>query len=481
MAPDGELATLAIISRSSSGSGKDEDLTTAVRKPELPTSSPPAGFVLEVIAGADVGQSHFIEGRALVGQSPACDLQLTDVQVSRRHLSCEQEGGALRVRDLSSSNGTRANGVTIVEVVLRGGEQLSLGESVLRVRAVSHPPSSPLPRETSFGRVLGASTAMRRLFPLCARLAGSTVPLVIEGETGTGKELVAEAMHETGPRARGPFVVFDCTAVPDNLVEAALFGHERGAFTGAIDSRKGVFEQAHGGTLLIDEIGDLDIALQAKLLRAIERSEVKRVGGDRFLKVDVRIIAATRRDLDHEVQAGRFRDDLFYRLAVARLELPPLRKREGDVELLALSFWRSIGGAGALPRELERRIADYAWPGNVRELYNTVSRYVALGDLSDSEALRTPSFASETKAKRAPDASLASRALPIGEEADDVIGETIAMELSFPAARRRVVERFERRYLAHVLDKHGGNVAKAAAAAGVARRYFQFVRARQRG
>src|SRR5207302_7312009 len=168
----------------------------------------------------------------------------------------------------------------------------------------------------------------------CVKLAKANVPLVIEGETGTGKELLAEALHEEGSRAAMPFVVFDCTAAPPTLVESELFGHERGAFTGAVSQRRGVFEQAHGGTLLIDEIGDLDLPLQSKLLRAIERGQIRRVGGDKWLEVDVRVLAATRRDLDKAVAAGRFRDDLFHRLAVARIELPPLRRRSGDIALI---------------------------------------------------------------------------------------------------------------------------------------------------
>src|SRR5262249_22135835 len=194
-----------------------------------------------------------------------------------------------------------------------------------------------------FGRVLGASREMRRLYPLCERLAASRVPVVIEGETGTGKEILAESLHEAGPRTAAPFAVFDCTAVPANLMESELFGHDRGAITGAVMTRKGILEEADGGTLLIDEIGDLDLQLQPKLLRALERGEVRRVGGDRWLKVDVRILAATRRNLDVEVQEGRFRDDLFHRLAVARIELPPLRERKGDVAVLASHFSEEMG------------------------------------------------------------------------------------------------------------------------------------------
>jgi transcriptional regulator with GAF, ATPase, and Fis domain len=256
-------------------------------------------------------------------------------------------------------------------------------------------------------------------------------------------------------------VVFDCTAVPPNLVESALFGHERGAFTGAVNARKGVFELAHGGTLFIDEIGDLDVGLQPKLLRALERSEIQRVGGEKFIRVDVRVLAATRRDLDREVQAGRFRDDLFFRLAVARIELPPLRQREGDVGVLGRHFWRTLGGGNApLPPDLLQRFEDYDWPGNVRELHNTVVRRIALGDLAPLPAKRpslppSPPTAPETVA--------------------------VPLDLPFSAARQRVIEDFERIYVEHVLARHGGNVQRAATASGIARRYFYVLKARQQG
>jgi DNA-binding NtrC family response regulator len=297
---------------------------------------------------------------------------------------------------------------------------------------------------------------MRRLYPLCERLAAAVVPVIIEGETGTGKEVLAESLHTQGPRARAPFVVFDCTAVPPNLVESELFGHERGAFTGAVSMRKGVFERAHGGTLLIDEIGDLDIALQPKLLRALERGEVRRVGGDTPIAFDVRIIAATRRDLDHAVQAGLFRDDLFHRLAVGRIELPPLRDRHGDVAVLARYFSRKLGALeGALRGELIRRWEQDAWPGNVRELRNAVARQIALGDLAHLETSSKPPARGE------------------------IIDRVLAMELPIGEARERVVDEFERRYVAHMLDKNQGVVSHAAKASGVARRHFQRIRARQ--
>jgi transcriptional regulator with GAF, ATPase, and Fis domain len=311
-------------------------------------------------------------------------------------------------------------------------------------------------RAASFGRILGESAGMRRLYPLCERLAASDVPVVIEGETGTGKEVMAEAIHEQGPRAAAPFVVFDCTAVPANLVESDLFGHERGAFTGAVGTRKGVFEQAHGGTLLIDEIGDLDLSLQPKLLRALERREIRRVGGDRWIRVDVRLLAATRRDLDREVQSGRFRDDLFHRIAVARIELPPLRERRKDIELLAFRFCRELGGdPGALGPELLAKWRDFPWPGNVRELRNAVARQIALGELLASPPLER-----------------------VEPEETGFFARYLAM--TFIEGRDRVLSDFEQAYVQKLLDLHGGDVAKAAAASGIGRRYFQKLRARTR-
>jgi transcriptional regulator with GAF, ATPase, and Fis domain len=247
-------------------------------------------------------------------------------------------------------------------------------------------------------------------------------------------------------------MVFDCTTVSANLVESELFGHERGAFTGAESTRKGILEQAHGGTLLIDEIGDLDLSLQPKLLRAIQRGEFRRVGGDRWISIDVRVLAATRRDLDHEVQAGRFRDDLFFRLAVARIELPPLRRRHGDLPLLAKAFWRQLGGAGQLPDSALRRWEAYDWPGNVRELYNEVARLAALGELAHVDR--------------------------VAPEPRGIVVDQALLAMPYARAREHVIASFEREYVRELVEKHGGNVSHAAAASGLALRYFQLLRAR---
>ena len=291
---------------------------TAPRQRRTRPTTDAVSFTLSVVEGPDRGERFTIRpdhpSRVLVGKSAACDLQLKDAAISRRHLAAELTGNGLRVTDLGSTNGTRVGGVQFVEIVASGGELIDLGDTRIAIEQAPETSAVPLPAATNFGRLVGASEAMRKLYPLCRKLAASDVSVVIEGETGTGKEVLAEAIHEASGRADKPFVVFDCTTIPPNLIESALFGHVRGAFTGATDSRAGVFEQAHGGTLLLDEIGDLGLELQAKLLRALQRAEVQPVGSNRWLKVDVRIIAATRRDLDAEVQAGRFRDDLFYRL-----------------------------------------------------------------------------------------------------------------------------------------------------------------------
>jgi DNA-binding NtrC family response regulator len=443
---------------------------TATRHASEPPTTTLSRFTLTVIEGPNIGASFTIdasrEPTLHLGNSEAAAIRLTDPMVSRRHARLWLVPGGLRISDEGSTNGTFVGGLRVFDALLTGGERLIVGDTVLRVDVVASGVAVRLPEATRFGRVVGASAAMRRLYPLLERLALTDVPVVIEGETGTGKEIVAEAIHEVGPRVSGPYVVFDCTAISPNLLEAHLFGHERGAFTGAVSARPGVFEQADGGTLLIDEIGDLDIGLQAKLLRAVQRGEVQRIGTSTWRKVDVRLIAATRRDLEKEIQAGRFRDDLYYRLCVARVELPPLRSREGDVALLASHFWSQLGGEGGIPEHFLARLVGYAWPGNVRELHNVVARRVALGELE-------PAMDQPGATEPGP-----SNARPSSAESNDPIAELIARGLPFPEARDRVMNLFVERYVARVLEEHGGNVTKAAAASGIARRYFYVLRSR---
>jgi DNA-binding NtrC family response regulator len=424
-----------------------------------------------VIEGPDAGKIFTLDpaspSRVLLGTSPACELLLTDPTVSRRHAAFEPAGRRHKLTDFDSTNGTFVDGVAIREAYVRGGEIVRCGSTAMRLEQGEAAPSPPLPSAMRFGRTLGASVAMRRLYPLCERLAKAKVPVIIEGETGTGKEVLAESLHEMSG-STGPFVVFDCTTVSPSLVEAELFGHERGAFTGAVNSRAGVFEEADGGTLFIDEIGDLELPLQAKLLRAIDRGEVKRVGGNKSIKVHVRILSATRRDLDKEVAAGRFRDDLFHRLAVARIELPPLRERDGDIALLARRFAQEMGEPEALSAEALARFAASAWPGNIRELRNAVARHIALGD--DEISRRGTG---ENRALASTGARAAAGA------GDNWLGPLL--DLPFPIARRKTLEEFERRYVEASIAAHGGNVSAAARASGLALRYFRLVKARQSG
>ena len=437
-----------------SGVAKDASEQSTYHHPGRAAGGAKGVFVLVVVDGPDRGKSFVVDGsapgRVLIGQSPVCDVRLDDRSVSRRHVGLELADRCLRVSDLESTNGSYLGATRFVEAFWREGEVLRLGSTAIRLDVLPLPQPPPETSAEGFGALVGASPSMRRLYPLCYKLADSDVPVIIEGETGTGKEVLAEALHELGPRFGGPFVVFDCTEVPPNLVESELFGHERGAFTGAHEARLGFFEQAQGGTLLIDEIGDLSLALQPKLLRAIERSEVRRVGGSQRTRVDVRILAATRRDLDKEVQEGRFRDDLFHRLAVARIELSPLAKRAGDIALLA----RHFAGSAELPPEALARWESEPWPGNVRQLKNAVARQIALGDLATLE----PASA-----------------------ARDVLEAVLSRDLPLSQARQLVVDEFERRYLTRVLDAHDGNVTHAARAAGVARRYFRLLKNKKLG
>ncbi|EYF00784.1 sigma54 specific transcriptional regulator with PAS sensor, Fis family [Chondromyces apiculatus DSM 436] len=422
------------------------------------------GFVLRVVAGPDAGHTLAIPpsqpSRVLVGQSTSCELCLHDREVSRRHLGLDlAEGDLLRATDLGSRNGTRINGALIIEALLAGGERLTLGATTIEVHRAEQAADEPLTLATGFGRLLGASPAMRKLYPLCERLAAANVPVVIEGETGSGKEALAESLHEAGPRASGPFIVLDCAATAPTQLEAALFGLERGG-----ETRLGALEEAHGGTLLLDEIAEIDLELQGKLLRALERGEIRRVGGRQALRVDARVLVATRRNLDQEVAAGRLREDLFYRLSAARIELPPLRRRTGDVTVLARHFWSRMARPGEPPPEdFLARLEAYGWPANVRELQNAVARRAALGDLAEEG---TPAAAPPSRA---------SQVTP-----DDPIATILAQELPFPRARDQALQLFEQRYVEDVLRRHGGNVARAAAASGVARRYFQVIQARTR-
>jgi DNA-binding NtrC family response regulator len=397
--------------------------------------------------------------RVVVHEGPVCcigthssnDLALFDPSVSRFHckLTCDESGW--RVQDNGSLNGTELNGVRIRDADLRDEGTLTLGDCVLHVRglesstAVSPPDDEPL---ESFGALAGTSPAMRKLFAFLAKVAASDINVLIEGESGTGKEVVASEIFQRGPRAEKPFVIVDCGAISPSLVESELFGHVRGAFTGAERDRVGAFEAADGGTVFLDEIGELPLELQPKLLRTIEARAIRRVGETRARKVDVRVIAATNRDLHREVNRGRFREDLYFRLAVMTVHVPPLRERIEDLPALVRSFLADLNVSPQDQRELFSpsvlaELAGHDWPGNVRELRNYVERSVVL-----QEALP------------------ASRRLPSPPATPE--GEPVPFKL----AKDAVVDAFERSYLSSLLDSTGGNISKAARKGGMDRMYL---------
>jgi DNA-binding NtrC family response regulator/pSer/pThr/pTyr-binding forkhead associated (FHA) protein len=320
---------------------------------------------------------HRFSGDVLtVGKDPENDVVLEDRFLSARHLRLTRKGQRFHVLDQGSTNGTFLGAVRVFDVEVPAGTALKAGgcELVLEPLATAR-------RDTAFEGLLGNDASMRQLAELLERVAPSSAAVAILGESGTGKELVAHAIHAKSARRDKPFIPVNCAAISKELIESELFGHEKGAFTGALNARRGAFEEADGGTLFLDEIGELPLDLQAKLLRALESGEIKRVGAARPITVDVRIVAATNRDLLTEAKKGRFREDLYYRLCVVPVHLSPLRSRAGDIGLLAQHFLDRFTPRGQTvrltPAAIERLCA-HRWPGNVRELRNVVHRALLL-------------------------------------------------------------------------------------------------------
>ena len=331
------------------------------------------------------------------------------------------------------------------------GAPLTIGQTELRL--VGPPPVVPLHAEDRLGSLRGTSPAMREVFSIIERVARSSAPVLVTGETGTGKELVADALHRLSPRAEGPLVVCDLAAMPASLVESELFGHVRGAFTGADRPREGTFETAHGGTIFLDELGELDRQLQPRLLRVLETGQVKAVGAAQYRKVDVRVVAATNRDLVAETRAGAFREDLYHRLAVVQVHLPPLRERSEDVPLLARHFVEVVSERlGREPPLLDalalEALGAYEWPGNVRELRNVIDRALSL----DPEA---------------PVLDLGRLALGTQEGRP-----LVDASLPFRQAKEHLIAAWERDYITSLLSRSGGNVTSAARQAGMDRVYL---------
>jgi DNA-binding NtrC family response regulator len=461
-----------------------------------------------IVDGPDRGKTFELEKpRVTVGRSAICEVKLNDRSVSGSHAEFEANEAGFIVRDLGSTNGMYLGEVRLREAVVPIGTRLRMGTSTLQLVPAEGVVEVPLSKDDRFFDMVGRSVSMRQVFAQLERLAQSDVTVLVTGETGTGKELVARAIHKTSKRAKGPLVVQDCSAMPQTLVESVLFGHERGSFTGASDRRVGSFEQAQGGTVFLDEIGELPMDQQAKLLRVLENREIRRVGGEKTIPVDVRVVAATNRDLRQMVSQGLFREDLYYRLAVVSVELPPLRTRREDVPLIATALLERFCErnptvtARAFDAAAMARLVSQPWPGNVRELRNVIERAsslaegaeITLGDLFPAAAVEktppagvAPITAATAEAVLAhsahnannptgADGAAGDAAPPSGAAAPGTVatGYEGLSQLPFKDAKARLLEAFEPAYLKALLARHQGNITRSANAAGLTRYHLR--------
>ncbi len=408
----------------------------------------PERLRLTVLSGEARGRTvELAWGTYMCGKDPECDLVLGDGSVSRRHLRISVGPDGVDLLDQGSTNGSHYGGARFRALRVGPGAELLLGGVRVRLDA-SEASASPL--------LLGDSPAIRDLVATLDRVAPRDMSVLVHGETGTGKELVVQHLHQRSPRAGHPLVVCDLGALPPGLVEAELFGHVRGAFTGADHDRPGAFLSAHGGTLCLDEVGEIPLDAQPRLLRALEAREVRPVGSERTRTFDVRIVAATHRDLAEGVHAGHFREDLYYRLAVVVVRVPPLRERAEDIPVLVRAFLsRAARGAQAVPTVDEatmQALRRYEWPGNVRQLRNVIERAVVLADDGRIDhthlglEVATASVAAATDAR--------------------------AREPPFHDAKEDLVRTWERDYLRRLVDQASGNLALAARRAGLDRAHL---------
>ena len=469
---------------------KGGDLGFTERRSQLVVlTGPEAGRVV------DVQRTPFV-----VGKGEECDLVLTEPTVSRTHFSIDSEQGAFVIRDLASTNGTWIDQFRIKEAWLRPGTVLRAGQAQLRFEPVFKPMDIQPAAVDRFGSLVGGSVRMRQIFTLLSRVAQTEATVVIFGETGTGKSAVAQAIHAASPRKNGPFITVDCGAIAENLIESELFGHEKGAFTGAERMRQGALERAQGGTLFIDELVDLRLDLQPRLLRVLEEREVRRVGGNTAIKLDVRIIAASRFDLWREVQEKRFREDLYFRLAVFTLPLPALRERSEDIPLLASAFARSQkGGERLLARftpAVVEKLMRHPFPGNVRELRNVIERALHLDTdptemLGPAGGMLSPSMPMPMPppTPTAPLPHLAPHLAPsarpglgfplsapvpvsLGSLDDSHVSLRADCSLPFKDAKEQLLDTFEEAYFRRLFAQSAGNVSAIARAAGIDRKHL---------
>lgn len=432
-------------------------------------AKPPVMTALPTVEWRDANgttQRADVSRALVVGSSTHCAIQLADRSVSRVHVELAPRDDGLWVRDLGSRNGTYVNEVRVTGALVPDGGIIRLGATELAVQYETGARSIDVWPHPYFHGLVGGSEKMRKLYATLERVAKANVPVLIRGETGTGKELVAQAIHDASPRAGGPFVVVDCGAIPETLLDSEFFGHTKGAFTGAVDERKGAFEAAGGGTVFLDEIGEVPLSMQPKLLRVLESRAIRRVGEVHYRSVDVRFVCATHRDLLKMVSQGTFREDLYFRLSVVPLEVPSLRERPEDLGTLVTHFVKRSGGR-ALDLETLTLLKEHSWPGNVRELRNFLDRTQALGTANALTALGI-------RRDDSPPSSISMRVLPhsLDETPSRPLVGAASTDIPFKDFRDRWMEQGERAYLERILADHGRNVDLAAKAAGLDRSYL---------
>ncbi len=421
----------------------------------------PDELVLVVVSGKARGSRVRVAERLKIGKAPDNDLVLPDDTVSRHHCELERHTDGLTVRDLDSTNYTRVAGTKIREATITPGATLSVGGVDLILRTEPNRALILPSEQEAFGDALGPSLVMRTLFGLLEHIAPTDAPVLLEGETGTGKDVLARAIHQESERGEEPFVIVDCGAVSYNLLESELFGHERGAFTGAVSSRVGAFEAARRGTVFLDEVGELPLDVQPKLLRVLESGEFRRVGGNRVLQAHARIVAATKRNLREEVERGKFREDLYFRLAVVPITVPPLRMRREEVPALVTHFLAAAAkrdpraASVKLGRETLAALTAHDWPGNVRELRNVLDRAIYVATASGQSELGLVD-------------------LPVSAASSGAGGAfwEFLPEKSYRETKADFENEFERSYLTWLLERHDGNVSKAAREAKMDRKHL---------
>jgi transcriptional regulator with GAF, ATPase, and Fis domain len=443
-------------------------------------AQPPPGaqsdeLLLVVVSGSARGKRVKLGERLTVGKAADNDLVLPDDTVSRHHCELERTPLGIIVRDLGSTNHTRVGRTAVREAVIESGSTIVVGSVELLLRGEPNR-TQVLPSEaTSFGEALGTSLSMRQIFGVLERIAPTDASVLLEGETGTGKDVLARSIHQISSRKDQPFVVVDCGAVSYNLIESELFGHERGAFTGAVAARQGAFEIAGHGTVFLDEVGELPLDVQPKLLRVLESGEFRRVGGNKPLHAEARIVAATKRNLKEEVERGKFREDLYFRLSVVPITVPPLRTRREDVPALVEQFLElarkrdPTASAISLTRETVSALAAHDWPGNVRELRNVLDRAIYIATAGGEREIRLVDLPVSPGSIGSSQPSAGSAGYPAFDA-----------DKSYREIRSDFESEFERRYVAWLLDRHGGNISAAAREAKMDRKHLYDL-ARKRG